>query len=270
MALRLSLCCIAALLSTEVRAELIWHWEDQFSEAEQQRLKAWIRETVSGVERLVRPYPFDVHIHFKRTSGRRGPVPWANTIRGRRQGVNFNVDARSSAAELRADWTASHELSHLLLPYLGRRHSWFAEGFASFMQYRVMRALGVISDEQAESRYRERIGRAERRYDLDDTPFVDAASELRSRRQYSTMYWGGAVYFLNVDRALGETGTSVVETIGRFVDCCRATTRGLNDLIEELDRLSGGSAFKDELRRVRSEPGFPDTSMLWAGGAAGR
>ena len=248
-------------------AELIWHWEDRFSDADKEKLTRWVTETVAGVERLVAPYPFDVHIHFHRTWSTRGPVPWANTVRSRRQGVNFNVDPRYSSGELLANWTASHELSHLLLPYLGRRHSWFAEGFASYMQYQVMLELGVITEKQAQARYQARIGRAERRYDMDDTPFVEAAPTLRARRQYPTMYWGGAVYFLRVDRELRETGQSLVEVVRDFVECCRSNTRGLNRLVAELDRLSGGTIFKEQLDLIRTEPGFPDDSEVWEDGA---
>ena len=245
------------------QAELVWHWEDQFSAAEKRKLKAWVEETVAAVEEFVTPFPFDIHINFHRTSSSR-PVPWANTIRSRRQGVNFHVNPRFSAEDLRKDWTAYHEVSHLLLPYLGRRHSWFAEGFASFMQYQVMHSAGVLSEQQMAWRYQERIGRAERRYDMRDMPFVEAAPMLRAKRQYPTMYWGGAVYFLRVDQALKEKGTSIPDVVREFVACCRTNReRELDRLTAELDRLAGSDAFTKELMYVRTQPGFPDDSDVW-------
>ena len=263
MGYRLVFVLVFSIVSVgSARAELIWHWEDRFNTTEKKRLQAWVTETAAAVEQFVAPYPFDVHIHFHRRSGSK-PVPWANTIRSRRQGVNFHVNPRSSARELRADWVAYHELSHLLIPYLGRRHSWFAEGFASYMQYQVMHSLGVLNERQMESRYQERIDRAERRYALAHMPFVEAASVLRARRQYPTMYWGGAVYFLRVDQALQEKGKSVPGVLREFVECCRFRTRGLDALVAELDRLAGGDAFRRELDHVRTNPGFPDDSGVW-------
>lgn len=251
-------------MGTSAQADLVWHWEDRFGSAEQEKLTTWISTTVAGIERSIAPYPFDVHVHFYRRSGAGQPVPWANTIRrSNRQGVNFHVNPEFSPDALRADWTAYHELSHLLIPYLGSRHSWFAEGFASYMQYQIMHALGVLTEEQMQARYQERIGRAERRYDLDDMPFTEAAPTLRARRLYPTMYWGGAVYFLRVDQELRERGQSVVQVIRDFVECCRFTTRGLNGLIAELDRLSRGKSFREQLDQMHTEPGFPDDSEVW-------
>lgn len=259
--------CLLALVAAggmqTARAELIWHWEDRFSAAEREKLTAWIEQTAAAVEDFIVPFPFDVHIHFHESSSSR-PVPWANTIRSRRQGVNFHVNPSASPEKLRADWTAYHELSHLLIPYVGRSHSWFAEGFASYMQYQVMKSAGVISEREMESKYRSRIDRAERRYDMEEMPFVEAAPMLRAKRQYPTMYWGGAVYFLRVDQALAERGTSVPDVIREYVVCCRTNrTRGLDRLVAEFDRISGTDAFSRELTDVRTRPGFPDNSRIW-------
>lgn len=259
--------CAAGLMAvlfacSIAEAKLVWHWEDRFTSEEKTKLTAWIETVVAGVEELVAPYPFDVHIHFYRTT-RGSPVPWANTIRSRRQGVNFHVDANASEAALRADWTAPHELSHLLIPYLGRQNSWFAEGFASYMQYQVMHSLGDLTDEQMRARYQERIDRAERRYDMNEMPFAEAAPKLRARRQYPTMYWGGAVYFLRVDRELRERDQSIPEVIRSFVECCRSKRYDLKGLAAELDRLSDGTSFTDQLSEVQNEPGFPDDTEVW-------
>ncbi|MDZ7770431.1 MAG: hypothetical protein U5K38_15920 [Woeseiaceae bacterium] len=244
-------------------AGIVWHWNDSFSAGEKAKLQRWITETVAGVERAVAPFPFDVHINFYRAGRGSSPVPWANTIRSRRQGVNFHVNPEHSLAALRSDWTAAHELSHLLVPYVGRRHAWFAEGFASFMQYQVMQELDVIEPDEANSRYRAKITRAKRGYDLHDLPFVDAARTLAARRQYPTMYWGGAVYFLQMDRQLRARGSSMLDVLQQFVDCCRHQRHGFDGLIAELDRIASAPVFSRRLDAWRVQPGFPDASEVW-------
>lgn len=244
-------------------AEIVWHWKDSFSTGEKAKLQRWVTETVAGVERAVTPFPFDVHINFHRAGRGSSPVPWANTVRSRRQGVNFHVNPEHSLTSFQNDWTASHELSHLLVPYVGRRHAWFAEGFASFMQYQVMQELGVVDAAEARSRYRARVSRAKRRYSMHDTPFVDAAQTLAARRQFPTMYWGGAVYFLQMDRQLRARGSSMLDVLQQFVDCCRHRRHGFEGLIAELDRIASAPLFSRQLDAWRAQPGFPDDSIIW-------
>lgn len=252
-----ALLCIAWLAIEPARAEIVWHWEDSFSEAEKAKLQAWVTEVVAGVEALVAPYPFDIHLTFHRADPGDSPVPWANTVRSRRQGVNFHVDPGRTRAELLEDWTAPHELSHLLLPFVGRRNAWFAEGFASYMQYQVMHSMGILDAAQMQERYREKIGEARRRYDFADLPFVEAAGKLSARREYPTMYWGGAAWFLQADRRLRERESSLLEVIREFVDCCRSDEWQFDALVDELDRIAGEPVFGEQLERLRTRPGFP-------------
>ena len=72
------------------------------------------------------------------------------------------------------------------------------------------------------------------------------------------MYWGGAAYFLQVDAALRERGTDLIEVLQAYTACCRRNRASLEALLTELDGLSGGDAFTRTLARFRSEPGFPE------------
>jgi len=250
---------LVALLAAPAAAgaELHYQWEDEFSAAERERLEAWIDETAAAVEALAGPFPMDVRVHFHRRAGTRQPVPWANTRRYRGQGVHFHVNPEFPLQAFREDWTAPHELAHLILPYLGRRHAWFAEGFASYMQYRVMQTMGVLSAAAAERRYLDRLEHAQRGYDFAEQPFVDAAPRLRAEGRYPVMYWGGAAYFGQVDWVLARHGSSLVAVVRDYMACCRRNHAELGVLIAELDRASGTTAFADTLVRFRSTPGFP-------------
>lgn len=254
--------CVLWLTTHPAQADIVWHWKDRFSTAEKAKLTEWITRTVAGIEDFMGPYPFDIHVNFYRARRGDSPVPWASTVRSRRQGINFHVNPEHSLAAFFSDWTAPHELSHLLIPYVGRSNSWFAEGFASYMQYQVMHAMRTIDDDEMRARYRAKIDRAKRDFDLHDLPFAEAADHLKARRQYSTMYWGGAVYFLQVDRALRQREDSLLAVLRKFVNCCRFGTQSLDDLVSVLDSLASDKVFSNQLDLMRTRPGFPDHSAL--------
>ncbi len=239
-------------------ADLRFHWEDHFSREDKSKLMSWVSEVHAGVEALVGELPFDVQIYFHRTRAGE-PVPWANTERrSYRQGVHFHVDPRFSLKDLREDWTAAHELSHLVFPYLGRSHSWFAEGFASFMQYQVMHDMGIISRQEMLQRYGQKLDRARRSYSHQDRPFAEAAPRLRAERKYPTMYWGGAAYFLQVNQALQrQNKIHMVDVLRQYVACCRRGGGDLEQLIRDLDRVARTTVFSRHLERFRTEAGFP-------------
>lgn len=240
-------------------ASITYHWEDRFTQAEQRKLQSWIGETHQAVERLVGEPSFQMHIYFHRARARE-PVPWAHTERSaRRQGVHFYVDPSYSLRDLRRDWTAAHEISHLILPYVGRSNSWFAEGFASFMQYQVMNEMGVLSNRAMEQRYLSKLRRAERNYRRHrNRAFANAATRLRSEGKYPTMYWGGAAYFLQVNDALiASSDTDLVGVLRQYMNCCRVNRSGLDRLVRQLDQVGDSTIFAEKLSEFRSKPGFP-------------
>jgi len=258
---------LAALTPSVARcAEIRYEWQDTFTEPERQKLGTWIEETVAGVESLVGPLPFEVSVRVYRRDGAREPVPWANTRRDAVQGVNLYVDPSYPLADFRADWTAPHEFSHLVLPFVGRKNAWFAEGFASWMQYQVMMRTGNLTAAEAASRYRKNLDDARRRYRFDDEPFAAAAPRLRAERKYPVMYWGGAAYFLQIDAALRAAGErTLMDVLTDYVACCRRGQSSLDSLVAELDRLGGTREFSRRLTRFRTEPGFPEYVTLSGG-----
>lgn len=254
--------CAASLIPL-AHGEINYTWEDAFTSSEQQKLKLWIKETVTGVESLVGTLPFTLDIRVHRAGSAGEPVPWANTRRGSTQGVNFHVNPHFSLDEFRRDWTAAHELSHLIIPYLGRSSAWFAEGFASFMQYQVMMAVGVLDAEQADDRYLTRLNRARRNYPYQHTPFPDSTADLRASGRYPTMYWGGAAYFLQVDQHLRDNhDTSLINVLQAYLNCCRRNRGNLDHLVAALDQVSEAKVFSATLQNFRTKPGFPDYQML--------
>ncbi len=251
------LLAVLLLVPFSASAEYSYRYEGSFSAAERHKLEAWVGEVRAGLESLVGPFSFDVDVYFVRVSSD-VPVVFSNTLRGRRQGIRLRVDPSYPLDDLLADWTAPHEFSHLALPYLGRDHSWFAEGFASFMQYQVMHAMGTLSTEQVAARYAERIGNAASAYRYADVPFVRATPRLRQEHNYPTVYWGGAIFFLRLNETLLEqANTDVISLVEDYVRCCRKSRDRLDGLVASLDDILGEAIIGDELAAFRASEGFP-------------
>jgi len=258
--LALTACLSGCAVAVPGQAALLWYWEEPFTTAEQARLRSWLERTHAALEAWAGPLPFDVHLHIARRSGAGEPVPWANTRRGDRQGINFYVDAGYALEDFLADWTAPHEFAHLLLPFLGRGSAWFAEGFASYAQYAIMVPLGVIDERESQRRRGERMRRARDSLVSEREPLPQNVPALRRRGAYPTFYWGGAIYFARVDARLRDAGSSLRSVLREYLRCCRARAaprESLDALVVDLDALSGGSVFSDELDTMRSSPGSP-------------
>jgi len=261
---------LGLLLSAPVfGANLRWHWEDPFTAEEQARLRHWITNTQQALERLTAPVPFPVHLYMHRLEGRGEPVPWANTRRGKVQGIKFYVDPAWPLEAFLRDWTAAHEMSHLLLPYLGERHSWFAEGFASYLQYRVLAELGALGHGEVGEAYREHVETAAASYadhGFGKRSFIEASLLLRSRRAHPVYYWGGAVYFMTVDKLLhASSAPPLVTLLAEYIGCCRERNDDFAELLATLDRLSGTALFTGRFETFQKQQGFPahEDALRW-------
>jgi len=247
------------LFTTVSQAGARWHWEAGFSDAEKRGLTDWIQHSMSGMAALFGETPGTFDVHFHRSEDRSEAVPWGETNKGGGRHAHFFVDTDYPWSDFREDWTAPHELAHLLFPYLGEDSRWFSEGIASYLQYQIMYADGVLTWPQAVSRFEERFGAA--RSAAKGTASIVERSREGARGGYIPIYWGGAAYFLHADQQLQQQrGLRLAEVIRRYSDCCyRPWGIDAAGLIHEFDRLSGSRVFSESVAATVAAPGFPDT-----------
>ncbi|MGH8530028.1 MAG: hypothetical protein ACRETN_09355 [Nevskiales bacterium] len=237
-----------------------WHWEGRFSEQEKAGLSDWIEQVLHGMTTLLGEPSDTFHVHFVHRSSDE-PVPWGETNKGRGRRAYLHVDTRYPWTAFVQDWTAPHELSHLLFPYLGEDSRWFAEGIASYLQYQIMYASGVLSWEQVIARYDDRFRSARAGSRFGDMSIVEH-SRRASSSGYVRLYWGGAAYFLQADRQLYLAhGTRLTDVIRKYAVCCyQPWGVDADGMINQFDRLSGGTVFAKTYARTVARPGFPDTA----------
>ena len=247
---------------TEVRLSTIGELLPDQREA----IMQWVRETAECVASIIGRFPQDQpQILVVAIGERREAVPWAHVMRGGGVAAEFFIDETRPISEFRSDWTATHELSHMLLPSVSSRDRWLSEGLASYYQ-NVLRARdGRLTEEQAWQKLHSGFERGKRA-----TRGDSLAKATRSGRGATMrIYWSGAAIMLKADSRLRELsgGRQSVDTaLLSLQDCCFEEGRNwrAQELFEELDRLTGYTVFMDLFHQHVPDDAFPDMSWTYA------
>ena len=114
----------------------------------------WLRATATDVSltygRFPNPSPFVIVTPI--ASERRwsnSAVPFGRVIRDGGETVELFVDQTRPLADYLGDWTATHEFSHLMVPYLNSEARWISEGFAQYYQNVLLARSGAYDQELA-------------------------------------------------------------------------------------------------------------------------
>lgn len=245
---------------TRLRVEIV----DVDDPARLRMLQRWIAETADAAKTQSGRFPLrDAYVRIQQTdSDDDSPVPWGQTRRRGEAGVLLFVRRDASYQQLRADWTAVHELSHLFHPYLGDSGRWLAEGLASYYQNVARARAGILDEEEAWRRLDAGFRRGEA---ASTGTRLDAMG--RGRGGTMRVYWAGAAYWLEADLALRrDNGTTLDAVLDRYADCCLRGTDSMmpQDFASALDGLAGGDTFSALYRRYAASREFPSLADAYA------
>lgn len=190
---------------------------------------------------------------------RRGRV-----IRDGGESIELLVNSQMPLQAILDDRTATHQFSHLMLPYVGRQHRWIGEGFAQYYQTVLSARSGAYDDQHAwqllyDGFERGRLSRPQL------SP--NEASAGRASDTAMKVNWSGAALALMADVALREhSGGSETldDVLERLRSCCLPSDRVWSgpELFATLDSLSSAPVFMPLYRRYADTSGFPDTRPL--------
>jgi hypothetical protein len=232
------------------------------------KLRAWLDRVAKASLSAYGRLPLaDVQVLMIPVSGGRSAVVFGQSVRGQGNALELLIDPTRPAEEFADDWTAVHELSHLMHPYLGDRGAWLAEGLATYYQNVLRARSGMLTPAQAWDRLYQGFQRGAKAQS-DET--LDAvAQNMHRSHAFQRVYWAGAAYWLTVDRDLRrDTGGAMnLETaLSRFRDCCLPAYREWKpeDFVARLDALAASGIFEKRYREFAQMRQFPDWRKVYS------
>ena len=188
----------------------------------------------------------------------------AHVMRGGGLSAEFFVDETRSLEEFTSDWTATHEFSHMLIPYISNRDRWLSEGLASYYQNVLRARNGRLTETQAWQKLYEGFKRGE-----NGTHGGSLAQATRNGwRSTMQVYWSGAALMLMADMQLRKAsgGLQSLDTaLQSLSSCCmeNGKTWRAREMFTQLDKLTSTDIFTGLYKKHVHEESFPDMRSTW-------
>ncbi len=248
-------------------------WRGEFTAADQDKLRRWLRYMDGTVSLLHGSWPRDpIRIAFqpwqRESAWATGPLPFARILRNEPEGILFYVNPDNELQAFIDDWTAYHEFTHLFIPYPGRADIWFSEGLASYYQNILQLRAGVLTAAQVRQRFAAAFARGANDDEHDDLTLGELSSAMIERRAFQRIYWSGALYFLEADLALRslEQPTSLDAVLRDYGACClrQGEEQRGRDIAAALDNIAGAEVFTPLYARYEASRAIPPYAELLA------
>jgi hypothetical protein len=166
------------------------------------QVAAWVRDEVAAVTAYLGRFPVPVAaLTVVPVPGHRidGDASGAGSV-----AMTLALGEALEGPELRRQWVLVHELTHLALPRVERRHHWLEEGFATYVEPLVRAQSGEIQPPEVWSQLIEGLPHG---LPGPRDPGLDA------RSGWGPTYWGGALFWLLADLEirLGTAGRCSIQ-----------------------------------------------------------
>jgi hypothetical protein len=232
--------------------------DERVQVSQQPLLRDWIERSARIVAAYYAGFPAPVVVLRIQTAPG-GGVHGGRTTNESGLVIQVNVGRDATAAELAADWVLVHEMVHLALPELGRRHNWLAEGLATYVEGIARAQYGNrdITDVWAEYRHSMPLG----------LPHAGEGG-MDETATWGRTYWGGALYCLQADVVIREkTGNrlglqTALRAILKETSGYRAE-RDIDDVLRIGDAATGTRVLEDLYAEIKATPMTPDLDLLW-------
>lgn len=231
------------------------------------QMAAWIADAAQMVADLHGRFPLSQAQILVVPDTRGGePTPWAYVVRGGSPAVHFFVNQRRPIQEFFEDWTATHELAHLLLPFVSFDDAWLSEGIATYYQNVLRARAGKITAQQAWSEMH--VGFLHGRSNAPELTLAQATENMYHGRTFMRVYWEGAAIILLADvrlRQLTAGKQSMDTALAALNECCMQVDRqwSARELMAKLDEITGTGVFSQLYEAHVGSKEFPDLDAVY-------
>ncbi len=232
-----------------------------------EQVHAWLEEAAQMVADLYGRFPVaQAQLLVVPNAPGSEPTPWAFVLRGGGPSAHFFVNQRRPIQEFRDDWTATHELAHLLLPFIVHDDAWLSEGIATYYQNVLRARAGKMSEREAWSRLHSGYQRGR-----DAAPGMTLAQATENMYRGGTflrVYWEGAAMVMLADvrlRQLTAGKQSMDTALAALRECCLELDRAwtARELFTRLDEITGTHVFSELFDAHVASKEFPDLTAVY-------
>jgi hypothetical protein len=157
--------------------------------SKQDVLLDWIIQSAQIVENYYGRFPVPtVKIKLQVSGG--NAVRFGQAFGGKFPSIRIVIGENVNPAMLRKDWIMVHEIVHLAMAHIPRKHRWWLEGLSTYVESIVRAQLGFLSESIVRYGFINRMPQGLPQagdQGLDNTP------------TWGRTYWGGAVFCVLAD-----------------------------------------------------------------------
>lgn len=263
--------------STPTRADTITHkyqrinvdYASSLGRPERQQLYVWLQAVADALLTVYGEWPKDrFSISIRTASSRHSPVPWGQVTRGNPDNVLLVVNPEADLREIMSDWTAFHELSHLLIPYRGHGDMWFSEGLATYYQSIIQARAGLLSEAGLWAKLAAGFDRGRNQNQWPQVDLAEISDHMRKYRNFMRVHWSGVHYWLTADirlRQQSDNKTTLDGVLKQLKNCCQQRSMSAAAIAERLDLIAGVNIFKPLFIEYRASRAMPDHRPILTG-----
>ena len=239
-------------------AELNVSIRDKVLLSKKDRLLDWVAYSAQAVHHYYGRFPVDrVRINMEVTDGNR--VRFGQAFGGSSPSLRLVVGEDITPGVLRRDWIMVHEMVHLAMADIPRRHRWLLEGLATYVESIARAQLGQLSEDFVWNGF---VGRMHQGLPKNGDQGLDYTPT------WGRTYWGGAMFCMLADveiRRLSENRKSLRDALRGILDdgYSMKASASAEEIFESGDRATGFPVLVNLYKKMRAEPKPQSLDSFW-------